>query len=143
MDAVLDMGSLPVGTDASQKQEKAKRRRTLTAQINARVATEIKDGADEAFALAGIAPSEAIRALYTRAARLGSSLRSVADLVVGATEDEGVQDMREAAFARATRVFDTMLVQYGFSVDVEGADPMTEEEIEETVYQDYLADGAL
>ena len=48
----------------------AKGRRSMMAQVNARIETEIKRAADAAFAHAGIAPSEAIRALYARAAAL-------------------------------------------------------------------------
>jgi cystathionine beta-lyase/cystathionine gamma-synthase len=143
MDAMIAVNVPPAEADASQKQGKTRRRQNLTTQVNARIATEVKDGADQAFAFAGIAPSEAIRALYARAARLGSSLRSVTDLVVGVAGEDDALDSREAAFERATHVFDTVLAQYGFSVEVEGITPMTEEEIEEAFYQDYLADGAL
>ena len=143
MGIARDAGTLTVGVGVSQEQDKSARRRNLTAQVNVRIAGDIKDGADRALAAAGIAPREAIRALYMRAMRLGSSLRSLSDLVVGAGEDDEIQDSREAAFARATHAFDTMLAQYGFSVDVEGVAPMTEEEIEEAAYQDYLAEGTL
>lgn len=143
MDVAIDAGVVAVGADTLQKQGKSTRRRNLTTQVNARIASEIKGRADEAFAMAGIAPSEAIRALYARAAYLGSSLRSVADLVVGMAEDDETQDSREVAFERATHAFDSVLARYGFSVDIEGFAPMTEEEIEEQMYQDYLANGAL
>lgn len=121
----------------------AKGRRSMMAQINARIETETKRAADAAFAHAGIAPSEAIRALYARAAALGSSLKSVGDLVVNNNGDAESQSSREMSFERAAHAFDDMLTRYGFTVDVENYVPMTEEEIEEAAYQDYLAGGAL
>lgn len=57
-------------------------------------------------------------------------------------DDEG-QDSPSAAFVRATRVFDAMLARYGFSADLKDVAPMTDKEVEEALYQDYLADGSL
>jgi len=121
----------------------AKGRRNMMSQVNARIETETKRAADVAFAHAGIAPSEAIRALYARAAALGSSLKSVGDLVVNGNASAEAQSSREMSFEHAVRAFDDMLTRYGFTVDVENYVPMTEEEIEEAAYQDYLAGGAL
>lgn len=112
--------------------------KALVSQVNARMDTALKAAADQAFAGAGIAPSEAIRALYARAASLGSSLTSVGDLVVGAVDDDA-RAARSAAFRRATCAFDDMLARYGFSVDVEEAVPMTETDVEEALYQDFLS----
>ena len=116
---------------------------SMVSQVNARIETETKRAADAAFAHAGIAPSEAIRALYARAATLGSSLKSVGDLVVNGNKDAEMQSSREMSFECAARAFDDMLTRYGFTVDVERFAPMTEEEIEEAAYQDYLAGDAL
>ena len=112
-------------------------------QVNARIETATKAEADAAFAHADIAPSEAIRALYARAAMLGSSLKSVGDLVVGANQDVEAQSSHMAAFDRGTHAFEEMLARYGLTVDVERFAPMTEEEIEEAVNQLYLAGGVL
>ncbi len=120
----------------------SQRRQSMMSQVNARIETDTKRAADEAFAGAGIAPSEAIRALYARAASLGSSLKSVGDLVVDGNKDAEAQSSREATFERATHAFESVLARYGFSVDVGNFAPMTEEEIEEAMYQDYLSGGA-
>ncbi|MBQ9005146.1 MAG: hypothetical protein IJ092_02110 [Atopobiaceae bacterium] len=119
-----------------------KRRQGMMSQVNARIETETKRAADAAFAGAGIAPSEAIRALYGRAAALGSSLKSVGDLVVDGGKDAEAQSSREATFERATHAFENVLANYGLVVDVQSFAPMTEEEIEAARYQDYLAGGA-
>jgi antitoxin component of RelBE/YafQ-DinJ toxin-antitoxin module len=126
----------------AQASNPTKKRQGMMSQVNARIETETKRVADAAFAGAGIAPSEAIRALYARAAALGSSLRSVGDLVVDGDNDAATQSSREATFERATHAFEDVLASYGFTVDVGSFAPMTEEEIEEATYQDYLAGGA-
>ena len=143
MDAAMAVGALQLEDGSAQSSRQEKRHKILMSQVNARIETSTKGEADAAFAHAGLAPSEAIRALYARAAALGSSLRSVGDLVVGASEDGEARDSQIAAFERATHAFDDMLVRYGFTVDDEAPAPLTEEEIEEALYQDYLADGAL
>ena len=143
MDTAMAMDILQAETESVQPSRAERRRKGLMSQVNARIETATKAEADAAFAHAGLAPSEAIRALYARAAALGSSLKSVGDLVVGASEDIESQDSRIAAFERATHAFDDMLARYGFTVDAEALVPMTEEEIEEASYQDFLADGAL
>lgn len=117
--------------------------RSMMSQINARIDTAIKHDADAAFEHAGIAPSEAVRALYARAAALGSSLTSVGDLVVGEHGDYDAQKVREDAFRRATHAFDNTLARFGFTVDVSSFAPMTAEEIEEEAYRDFLSGDAL
>ena len=131
MDAVTERAKRP-----------AKGRQGMMSQVNARIGAETKRAADEAFACAGIAPSEAIRALYARAATLGSSLTSIGDLVVDGNRDAEAQGSREATYERATHAFDSMLAGYGFTVDVASFAPMTEEEIEEASYRDFLAGDA-
>jgi antitoxin component of RelBE/YafQ-DinJ toxin-antitoxin module len=143
MDAAMAVGALQLEGGSAQPPKQERRHKSLMSQVNARIDAATKGEADAAFAHAGLAPSEAIRALYARAAALGSSLRSVSDLVVGASEDVEVQDSRMAAFERATHAFDDMLARYGFVVDDKAFALLTEEEVEEAFYQDYLADGAL
>ena len=142
MNATLAMHDLMVRGDQAKPHREKKPSGSLMSQVNARIDSATKGEADAAFAHAGIAPSEAIRSLYARAASLGSSLKSVEDLVVGVAESTDARDSGMAAFERATHAFDDMLARYGFSVDVEGIAPMSEGEIEEALYQDYLADGA-
>ena len=143
MDAAMTLDTLSGKPGMAKAQKVNGQRKGMMSQVNARIEAATKSEADAAFAHAGIAPSEAIRALYAKAASLGSALKSVGDLVVGAAEDADVQDSRIATFERATHAFDDMLLRYGFSVDVESYTPINEEEIEEAIYQDYLADGAL
>lgn len=143
MDTTMTMDALQVEDDSNRPPRSERRHKGLMSQVNARIESSTKGKADAAFVHAGLAPSEAIRALYARAAALGSSLRSVSDLVVGASEDVEVQDSRMAAFERATHAFDDMLARYGFVVDDKAFALLTEEEVEEAFYQDYLADGAL
>lgn len=143
MDAAMAVGALQLEGGSAQPPKQERRNKSLMSQVNARIETSTKGEADAAFAHAGLAPSEVIRALYARAAALGSTLRSVGDLVVGASEDVEAQDSRISAFEHATHAFDNMLARYGFTVDDEALASLTEEEIEEAAYQDYLADGAL
>ena len=121
----------------------AKKRKCLTLQVNARIEPTTGLEVAKAFAYAGIAPSEATRALYARTASHGSPLGSEGDLVVGTSEDDEARATQKAAFERATHAFDNMLVCYGFTIDVEDIVPLTEEEIEEATYQNYLSGDAL
>lgn len=143
MGAETAVSVLPVEAHPTKPRMAEKRQRGMMSQVNARIESVAKGEADAAFAHAGIAPSEAIRALYARAASLGSSLKSVGDLVVGASDDREARDSRITAFERATHAFDTVLERYGFSLDVQDFAPMTEEEIEEEAYRDYLMDDPL
>ena len=143
MDTLMMTSELPVEAGTSKSQGAGKRHKALMSQVNARIETAVKSEADAAFYHAGIAPSEAIRTLYARAAALGSSLRSVDDLVVSSSDDVDAVRSREAVFEHASHAFGNTIGRYGFSVDIEGFEPMTEEEIEDSFYQDYLADDAL
>ena len=143
MDALMTTREPSAGTVTAESQRDGKRHKTFVSQVNARIETAVKSEADAAFDHAGVAPSEAIRALYARAAALGSSLKSVDDLVVSSSDDANAVRSREAACERAAHAFGDMLERYGFSVDIGGFEPMTEDEVEDSFYQDYLADGAL
>lgn len=142
MEAVASVCAVVPKSASTAAHRGAGKSHALMAQVNARIEASVKAEADAAFAHAGLAPSEVIRALYARAARLGSSLRSVDDLVVGASEDSEARNARVAAFDRSAHAFDDVLGRYGFSVDVTGFAPMSEAEVEEAIFQDYLAEGA-
>lgn len=54
-----------------------------TVQLNARIGKSLKESGDEALALIGLSPSQAVRALWEKASRRGKDLEEVADLLLG------------------------------------------------------------
>lgn len=117
-----------------------KKEKALTAQLNVRIDASLKEAADEAFAAAGLSSSEVIRAVYERAAELGGSLRGLDDLVhVGTTEaeeDERTRKMR--IFERSTHAVERAFESLGLHYDPTKVRPMTEEEFEAQMYEDFI-----
>ena len=129
--------------DAQQAQSRRgapKKEKALTAQINVRMDASLKDAADAAFAAAGLSSSEVIRAVYGRAAELGGNLRGMDDLVRmdtdEAQEDERARKMR--IFERSTHAVERAFESLGLHYDPAKVRPMTEEEFEAQVYEDYV-----
>ena len=117
-----------------------KKEKALTAQINVRMDTSLKEAADAAFAAAGLSSSEVIRAVYERAAELGGNLRGMDDLVrmstVEAEEDERTRKMR--IFERSTHAVERAFESLGLHYDPTKVRPMTEEEFEAQIYEDFI-----
>lgn len=118
----------------------------MMAQVNVRMPLTLKQAGDDAFAVAGLSPSAVVRAVYERAAELSHSIRGISDIVAG---DESRADLEEerqrkmAVFERSAHIIEDVAERYGLKVDVGSYEPMTDEEIEEAMYSDYLAEGTL
>ena len=127
-----------------------KKANALTAQINARIDADVKASAEAAFARAGVGSSEVIRAVYARAAQLGTGFGGIEDLLsadapASAEQDERVR--RRAVFERTSSSLGRAAAAHGITMRagtrLGEVPPMTEEEVEEAIYQDFLAEGAL
>ena len=115
---------------------------TMT-QVNVRLSAALKQAGDDAFAAAGLSPSVVIRAAYERAAQLAQSLRGVSDIIAGSDQEVESREQQMAVFERSAHAFEDIAKRYGLQVDCNEYEPMTDEEVEEALYQDYLAEGLL
>ena len=117
-----------------------KKEKKLTAQINVRVETSLKEAADDAFAAAGLSSSEVIRAVYERAAELGTNLRGMGDLVqISQTVDEKDERAKKMRIIeRSAHIVEEVCARYGLEYDPSVIEPMTEEELEAQVYEDFI-----
>lgn len=113
-------------------------------QVNVRISSALKQTGDEAFAAAGLSPSEVVRAVYARASALSHSLRSISDIVTSDALDDGDSDRmrRIELFDQSLHALQDRAQSYGLHLDPSSFEPMTEDEIEEAFYQDYLAGDA-
>ena len=68
---------------------------TATVQVNVRIDRDLKKAGDEALALIGFSPSQAVRALWEKAARRGKDLEEVATVLNPAPEAPTVSDELE------------------------------------------------
>ena len=69
-------------------------------QLNARIDREVKAAGDSALSLIGLSPSQAVRALWEKAARRGKDLEEVAEMLSPTPERE----MWECALDKAQDV---------------------------------------
>ena len=139
----MSVVAVPESSRAEQTQTRRgapKKGSALTAQINVRMDAELKASADDAFASAGLSSSDVIRAVYVRAAELGSNLRGMEDLVhiarAESKEEERARKMR--IVERSAHIVEEVCARYGLEYDSTVIEPMTEEELEAQVYEDYL-----
>ncbi len=106
-----------------------------TVQINARLNRALRDEGESALASIGLSPSEAIRALWAKAAKRGADLQAVQSLLA----DEPVVDPECArkleAFDRARREISQAMRDLGIDSDTPWPDLIDEELLEEELYE--------
>ena len=106
-----------------------------TVQINARMNRTLRDEGETALASIGLSPSEAIRALWTKAAKRGADLQAVRSLLA----DEPAMDPECArkleAFDRARREISQAMRDLGIDSDVPWPNLTDEELLEEELYE--------
>lgn len=114
---------------------------SATAQVNVRMSAALKRAGDEAFACANISPSEVVRAAYERAAGLSHALRGVSDIVVSDAQSSASEERltKIERFERSAHVVQDVAKRYNLHVDASRFKPMTEAEVEDAFYQDFLA----
>lgn len=114
-------------------------------QVNVRMSTALKAAGDRAFQSAGLSPSEVVRAAYARAVELSHSLRGVSDIITSdaRSEDEREERRRQIeSFDRSAHACEDIAARFGLRVDAQGFAPMTDDEVEDAFYQDFLAGEA-
>ena len=85
-----------------------------TVQLNARMNRELKKAGDEALARIGLSPTEAVRALWTKAAKRGADLEEVAELLAPAEAAEEKRKLdADSPFAETWEMMDELYRQVG------------------------------
>lgn len=110
-----------------------------TVQLNARMSKALKESGDEALALIGFTPTQAIRALWEKASRRGKDLEEVETLLRGAGKDlaNASSDSDDALVESWTIVERTLA---SFSIDYSSYErpqnmPSDEELLEQALYE--------
>lgn len=113
-----------------------------TVQLNARMSRSLKEAGDEALALIGLSPTQAIRALWEKAARRGEDLEEVASLLCERGEPQARDASRpdEALLASWTLVED-ILASHGMYYAPSGDEPNDKEMLEQARYEHLVERG--
>lgn len=108
-----------------------------TVQLNARMGKSLKESGDEALALIGLSPSQAVRALWEKASRRGKDLEEVADLLIGKSEQSDEQEARTAAdsLAEMWAFMDETYLMLGIDASADYDMPSDEELLEQALYE--------
>lgn len=103
-----------------------------TVQMNARIDSDIKKSGDAALALIGLGPTQAIRALWEKAARRGRDLEQVAELLCSRDDVPALQDNpldRGCAFMRSA--YETLGIDFSACDGLPSDAEMLEEALSE------------
>lgn len=155
MDAVLEKPTpatvaQPARSEAPEKTPKPKGApksdHALTAQINVRLDAELKAAGDRALAEAGFTPSKAVRILWEKAARGGEDLRELQAFLLDAARDAEEGTLRTQRLALIDGIDDVAAqacAHYGLQLDWDALPPMSDEDVEDAYYRDYLREELL
>ena len=118
-----------------------------TVQLNARMKESLKKSGDEALALIGLSPTQAVRALWERASRRGKDLEEVEALLCGVDESATrAQSNNDERLAESWSVVEKTLASFG--VDYNSLErpkdmPSDEELLEEALYERMVEKGLM
>ena len=113
-----------------------------TAQLNARMPKSLKKSGDEALALIGLSPTQAVRALWEKASRRGEDLDEVAKLLCGSGLDDRMDGSVDDAVAESWTIAENVLASYGLAC--ERPDDMPDDkELLEDALRERLAERGL
>lgn len=113
-----------------------------TVQLNARMNRSLKQSGDEALALIGLSPTQAVRALWEKASRRGEDLEEVATLLCGrkghATRESPYAD---EVLAAGRAIMDEAYRELGIDPGVKFDLPSDSELLEEALYERMIEKG--
>lgn len=109
-----------------------------TAQLNVRLDPELKKAGDEALASIGLTPSQAIRALWERAAERGEGLEKVEAL---ATDAPSQNERPKNGIGEFCKALDEHLEALG--IDMSKPSGLSDDELMELAYIDLLQERGL
>ena len=116
-----------------------------TVQLNARMNRELKKAGDEALARIGLSPTEAVRALWAKAAKRGADLEEVAELLapVEAAEEKHKLDT-DNPFAETWEMMDDLYRQVGADPrQTRSQDEINDKELLEEALYERMAERGL
>lgn len=112
------------------------------AQINVRINRDLKEAGDAVLARLGVSPSQIVRDLWAKLVERRDNPQQVFEalqLDVRSAEEQAEIDRKLAIVERATTRFEEFGRRYGLSL--ENYQPLTEEELEEARWEEYLERG--
>lgn len=114
-----------------------------TVQLNVRMGKSLKESGDEALALIGLNPSQAVRALWEKVSRRGEDLEEVANLLIGKSEQSDGQECGTAAdsLEEMWAFMDEMYLKLGIDASADYDIPSDEELLEQALYERLLERG--
>lgn len=118
----------------------------LTAQINVRLDAKLKAAGDRALAEAGFTPSKAVRILWEKAARGGEDLCELQAFLLDAACDAEEGALRAQRLALIDNIDDAAAqacANYGLRLDWDALPPLSDEDVEDAHYRDYLCEESL
>ena len=112
------------------------------AQINVRIDRSLKEAGDAVLAELGISPTQIVRALWAKLAERREAPQEVLEVLqpnVRTAEEQAEIDRKLAIIERATTRFERFAQDMG--LDVNDYTPLTDEEMEEALWDEYLERG--
>ena len=91
-------------------------------QLNARIDRELKAAGDSALSLIGLSPSQAVRALWEKAARRGKDLEEVAQLLSPSAQrgsNAGASDEAQDVIRQGWELMDGVYASLGVDPELE------------------------
>lgn len=113
-----------------------------TVQLNARMSKSLKKSGDEALALIGLSPTQAVRALWEKASRRGEDLEEVAALLCeGGKQQAAESGPVDEDLQRMWAYMDDVYRKLGISSVPEYDRPSDKELLEQALYERMVEKG--
>ena len=117
---------------------------TSTIQLNARLDRELKSSGDAALALIGLSPTQAVRALWEKAARRGKDLEEVADLLIPSPRQDAAGGGSGQADDVVRQGWDLMEQAYAsLGIDASVTRAYSDDDLREVALEERLAERGL
>ena len=107
-------------------------------QLNTRIDRELKEAGDSALSLIGFNPSQAVRALWEKAARRGRDLEEVAELLSSAEErklKEGAPTEAQDVIRQGWELMDDVYASLGVDLELEHDFPSDDDLLERALFE--------
>ena len=113
-------------------------------QLNIRIDRELKAEGDSALSLIGFSTSEAVRALWKKAARRGKDLEEVAELLSSTTDRKmrtGASDEEQDVVQQGWEFMDGVYASLGVDPEAERDLPSDDDLLESALYERMVERG--
>ena len=122
-----------------------KTRTTPAAQVNVRMDPSLKTAGDAGLARAGLSPSEAVRAVWKIAAEGGERLDRLVELCLAKRTAADASELYnfDSLFLGVERGIQAFLDEHAPGRSAQDMKELSEDEIEDALYADFLMEGTL